>query len=174
MICFLRHGECVENLKMRFAGRSTDSPLTEKGMLQAQEAAGEFKYKGIKIDRIISSPLIRAKLTAEIFADTIGFDKTKIEIDERIAEYDLGVLSGKDKAGVTALQKVQAEGAEDPIDFLERVGAAYDEYSSYKGNILLVSHAGVGRMLHARKVGMQPENFYEVASYPNAHVEIGI
>ena len=63
MLYFIRHGQTDWNLERKIQG-CTDIPLNEKGVLDA-EAAAE-KVAEIKWDRIISSPLSRARQTAEI------------------------------------------------------------------------------------------------------------
>jgi broad specificity phosphatase PhoE len=54
-----------------------DHPLTDKGRLQAQQTA--ILFENIAIDRIYSSPLIRAKETAAILSQTIKLSVTVIE-----------------------------------------------------------------------------------------------
>lgn len=58
-----RHGETDYNVQKRYTG-STDIPLNIKGMQQAEDLANKLAI--IKFDIIISSPLLRAKQTAEI------------------------------------------------------------------------------------------------------------
>ena len=43
-----------------------DRPLTEKGEKQARDVAKGLQAKGIRIDTLLTSPLVRAKQTAEI------------------------------------------------------------------------------------------------------------
>jgi len=56
--------------------------LTSRGRSDAAIIAGELKQKGIKPDYFICSPATRARQTAQIFADTLGFSKEKIEEQE--------------------------------------------------------------------------------------------
>jgi broad specificity phosphatase PhoE len=58
-----RHGETEWNAKRFFQGQK-DSPLTESGIIQAQNLAK--KLKTIHFDSVFSSDLLRAKRTAEI------------------------------------------------------------------------------------------------------------
>lgn len=89
----------------------------------------------------------------------------------------MGALTGtpnKDKA-VTSKELISAEGAEDPQLFQQRVLDAFAEYSTLPGAILLVSHAGVGRIIEASKQGLAPDVFYDLPSYPNAQaVELDV
>jgi broad specificity phosphatase PhoE len=59
----VRHGQSVANAEGRYG---MDSDLTEKGREQAKEAAEKFKE--VKFDAILSSPLKRAHETAQIIA----------------------------------------------------------------------------------------------------------
>ncbi|MBO4897327.1 MAG: histidine phosphatase family protein [Clostridia bacterium] len=65
----IRHGESRGNLEDRFVGYS-DWGLTEKGFEQARRL-GEY-MKGVEIDAVYSSDLIRAVDTAKPFADYKG------------------------------------------------------------------------------------------------------
>ena len=64
---FLRHGESVGNAEERFQGQS-DFPLTETGREQARALADRWLKEGMKFDLVVTSPLSRAKETAEIIA----------------------------------------------------------------------------------------------------------
>ena len=68
---FLRHGESVGNAESRWQGQS-DYPLTEKGRAQARALAERWKFENVKFNLAISSPLIRAKETAEIIASALN------------------------------------------------------------------------------------------------------
>ena len=89
MIYLVRHGESQANISRRFSG-ITDVELTETGLLQAAKAGK--KLKGKKINKIFSSPLKRAKYTAEIIADETGFDKNDIIIENSLTEVNFGIF----------------------------------------------------------------------------------
>lgn len=67
-ICLVRHGETDWNKEGRIQGR-TDIPLNSLGRLQA-EKCGKYLAES-DWDLIISSPLVRAKQTAEIISSYI-------------------------------------------------------------------------------------------------------
>ncbi|MDA1475998.1 histidine phosphatase family protein [Bacillus changyiensis] len=75
-ICLIRHGETDWNSQGRLQGR-TDIPLNETGKRQAKET-GEF-LKGTSWDLIITSPLKRAKETAEIINQYLHLDIIEME-----------------------------------------------------------------------------------------------
>jgi broad specificity phosphatase PhoE len=170
MLYFSRHGQSQANADRVFAGSRFAAPLTPKGVQQAEEEARGLLEKQIHIDHIIASPLERALHTAQIIARIIGIDLKVIQIDPRLAEYDMGDLSGKSTIGVAPAEKVSAPNAEDPQMFQARVKAALHDAAQLPGNTLLVSHAGVWRMIEATKQGLDPARFYELKGDANAHV----
>ena len=85
MIIFLRHGQAENNTKRILAGRTDGIPLTRNGIEQAERIA---KYlKPLNISAIYSSPIERAKHTAEIVAENNSMD---YELDDRLIEIDMG------------------------------------------------------------------------------------
>ncbi len=169
MIYFIRHGESESNLKHVFAGQKDNSPLTQRGIEQAKAEGLKIKEMGLVITMVISSPLIRALDTAKIVAEIIGYDK-EIAIDPRITEYDMGTLTGTPTFEISSKMLVRAQNAEDPKYFNERVNSFLKQWNAYEGNILMVAHAGVGRIIETIKKGTDPELFYDLPPYPNASV----
>jgi len=170
MIYFIRHGETESNVRGVFAGQKDDSLLTEKGRQQAQATAEAIKSKVLHIDRMICSPLKRTRATAEIIAQGIGFDPTKIEIDNRIIEHDTGSMTGAPFLGVTSLELTTADGAEDSEEFRDRLLSFFKEYSGSPEAILVVSHGAVGRMLETIKNSGDTKLIYDIPVWDNASV----
>jgi broad specificity phosphatase PhoE len=85
----LRHGQTALSVERRFAGRG-DAPLTEVGLQQAAAAAARLQARG-GIDLVVSSPLSRARRTAEAVAGATG---AGLLIDEDLAETDFGAWEG--------------------------------------------------------------------------------
>lgn len=65
----LRHGLAVPHGAGGFA--DDDRPLTEKGERRVRQVARGLRRLGMKLDRIVTSPLPRASRTAEIVADVL-------------------------------------------------------------------------------------------------------
>ena len=99
-ICLVRHGETDWNKEGRWQGRE-DIPMNEKGYAQVSAAGEALKGKGFTV--IVTSPLQRARQTAEVIAKKTGIQK--IEIDERLIESDLGDASGMNEAEAKALSR---------------------------------------------------------------------
>ena len=170
MIYFIRHGESEANLKGLFAGQRDDSLLTEKGKEQAKVTAQAILETGVIFNRVISSPLKRSLETANIIAGVIGFDFSLVGIDPHITEYDMGGLTGTPIKNISSIALSQGEGAEDSELFKARVVSCIKELSVEPGNILLVSHAGVGRVLETVREGIDSKLFYDLPAWPNASV----
>lgn len=82
-IILIRHGKTEWNTLNKAAGQ-VDIPLNEIGREQALET--KEKLKDMPIDLIITSPLIRARQTAEIINED---RKLPIIVDNRAIERDL-------------------------------------------------------------------------------------
>src|SRR2546422_9320334 len=72
---FLRHGKAVEPGSSGGGGDDFSRPLTERGIDEMEAEAQAFELLGLKPDVILTSPLLRAKQTAEIVAKRLGFKK---------------------------------------------------------------------------------------------------
>lgn len=92
IIYIIRHGETNANKERRFQGW-TDNPLNEKG-IELAVVTGKA-MKGIHFDRCYSSPLIRARQTAELVLQNSGNPDVPIYIDERLREVNMGDWEGR-------------------------------------------------------------------------------
>jgi probable phosphoglycerate mutase len=80
----VRHGEVDANIELRFLGRR-DAPLNSTGAAQAEELASVFAV--LPIHRVISSPLGRARQTANAVAEAAN---VPLSTDDRLIELDFG------------------------------------------------------------------------------------
>lgn len=147
-IYFVRHGQSLANSLAVVAG-SSDSPLTERGIEQAQNEADLILQKAIVIDTIIASSLSRALDTAKIIARRIGVDEESIVVTDLLQERSLGSFEGGKQSDFYALSEKEREdgGCEKLEDLQSRVRSAtkfVHEHAS--GNTLVVGHSGFYRM----------------------------
>ncbi|WP_374471761.1 histidine phosphatase family protein [Phenylobacterium sp.] len=93
MIYLVRHGETAFNRERRLQGH-VDSELTELGVRQAQAVARLLAdlTRGEPGWRVISSPLARARRTAEFVAQAVG---AEVEEDRRLIELSWGEWDGR-------------------------------------------------------------------------------
>lgn len=68
----VRHGVAVEYGTPGVA--DDDRPLTEEGERKFRQAAKGLKRLGLEVDRVVTSPLPRARRTAEILVEVLGSD----------------------------------------------------------------------------------------------------
>ena len=72
--------------------RDFDRTLNDRGHMDAPRMGIKFKDRGIMPDILISSPALRAKLTAEYFAEQLKYDFEKIVWNEDIYDASIRVL----------------------------------------------------------------------------------
>ena len=146
MLYIIRHGKTELNAKMLMQGRS-DHPLNETGFSQAAEAAERFADMGVRIDRVYSSPLVRAIQTAEAIAPD-----AELIIDERLIEMDYGPYEGMDLNDPAPevieffmdFVNVPAPDGMEPLPaIVERLGDFLEEIKdeAAQKNILISTHA---------------------------------
>ncbi|MDP2598747.1 MAG: class I tRNA ligase family protein [Candidatus Liptonbacteria bacterium] len=150
----IRHGETDWNKNKRFQG-STDIPLNETGIAQAKITAEALKAK--KVNLVITSPLLRAKQTAEIIAKTCG---AEIIVENDLRERNFGEWEGlgheeiKSKYSEESFARrldpdFKIPGGESWGEVAKRVWDIFQKHHSANGhkNVAIVGHGGVSRIL---------------------------
>jgi broad specificity phosphatase PhoE len=102
MLIVVRHGRTAHNASRRLLGR-LDLPLDELGGRQAAAIGRSELFASV--ERVVSSPLQRARATAEAFG-------RPVEIDDRWIEIDYGIHDGLPLVDVPST--MWAAWAEDP------------------------------------------------------------
>ena len=92
---FVRHGQSQWNVENKICG-ATDIPLTDEGRAQARMTAENIIAQKIKADRILYSPLSRAKETALIISEMTGLPA---EEEPRLFEQNFGKYEGTARNG---------------------------------------------------------------------------
>ena len=159
----LRHGESTGNAENRHQGQA-DFPLTDLGIQQVQALANDWKSRGWEFDRAVSSPLTRAKETAEILSKNLKFE---LGYDPIWMERDNGEL-----AGLLHEQAIQVLPPPDFIHLYEpiantgesqwelylRAGPALNQLTKLPpGRYLVISHGGLLNMVMHALVGLVPQ-----------------
>lgn len=95
IIYLFRHGETELNLKGRYQGE-LDSALTPDGIEQVTNNAKLLKMliENPAEWEFISSPLGRAMQSTKIICDVIGYDNSKVTMDDRLKEVTVGKWAG--------------------------------------------------------------------------------
>ena len=157
-VYIVRHGQVLHNILHQYNAKDED--LTDIGIEQALEV--KEKIKDIDFDIVISSPLIRAKHTAEIITD----NSKLLVFDDRIKERNCGNLSGQ-SLEVTNREEywnyytdIQYGTSENIQDFFKRVYDFLDELKEkdYK-KVLIVGHSGISKAFNGYFEGIQDGKF---------------
>ena len=145
---FIRHGESAGNQARKIQGH-TDSPLTNQGREQAAQAGIWLKAR--QIERIIASPLSRARETATIIATTMGLPEESIINSDLIKELDTGIFSNKSFAEVeeqhNAAWRAFRYRSWESVPEAERIEALLERATLHWNNLISLANAGTTRIL---------------------------
>ncbi|MFC1936538.1 histidine phosphatase family protein [Chloroflexota bacterium] len=178
-ITFLRHGESVGNADGYFQGQH-DFVLTDQGRKQADLLAHRWQKEGAKFDLVISSPLARAKETAEIISEKLG---VKLEYDPIWMERDNGILAGvhRDDAPqvhhrpdfIPLYQPIGKTG-ESEWELYLRAGHALQTLMHHPpGRYLVVSHGGLMNKVYLTIMGLKPQADFRGSGFSFANTGFG-
>ncbi|SMD11650.1 histidine phosphatase family protein [Sporomusa malonica] len=171
VIYLIRHGSIeMENSERRYIGQ-IDLPLSDEGVRQARLLQAELG--GEDISSVFCSDLIRSVDTARIIS--ASWD-TELVIRRDLREINMGDWEGKTfreiatchpeeyaKRGSNIIS-YRAPGAESFEECMSRGIAAFSDIAdSTEGNILIVGHAGINRLLLCHILGMPLENLFRIS-----------
>ena len=88
-VYLVRHAEAFGNINEVFQGH-IDTEVTEKGYRQLNALSERFK--NINLDSIYTSPLIRARVTAEYINKNFGYE---LKFNDGLIEINGGQFEGK-------------------------------------------------------------------------------
>ena len=178
MILLARHGETESNRERRFQGQ-LDVPLSATGREQARALAEQAAAEGRPIVALYTSPLIRARETADIVGARLGLEPRP---DPRLVEVDVGDWERRLKDDVerddpeewAAFMRAGADfrfpGGESFAEQQERVVDALVAITQ-RGELpaLAVCHRGVVRcaLAHTHRRGLETYHEWRV---PNAEL----
>ena len=170
-IIFLRHGQAKNNTERILAGRTEGVSLTDTGIKQAEHTAELLEH--MNISAIYSSPIERAKHTAEIVGKHNSLDVT---VDDRLNELDMGKFTGMpydeifNSHGNVFMKFYNGEleiahnGVETFFDVKKRILAIVNHViEKYPDkNILLVTHMDPIKAMLSTIVDLSPINLFEL------------
>jgi broad specificity phosphatase PhoE len=172
-----RHGESDWNRARRWQGFA-DRPLTDRGRAQARELAE--RLADIALDAVYSSDLRRARETAAEVARVQGLEVTAIR---DLREVNVGSWEGltreeAEQQAPAAFRRWRAGGIgwEDGETYGEmsaRVLRAIADLARRHdgGRVLIVSHGGPIRAIHATALGLEVEAYRRIRPVePNARL----
>lgn len=166
----IRHGETVANAARTLAG-SLDTPLTDKGIAQAKQAATVIEKLPIQPQSVIHSHLSRARDTAEILNTSL---KRPMFENPDLAEMDSGDWEGAPWGEIySALieEEQDTPNGETVTGFFERVRRGINHSLDHHAPPpLIVCHGGVmravGRLYGIKSFGFKNCHLYEFEPNP--------
>jgi len=170
-VIFLRHGQAKNNIERILTGRTPNIPLTEKGIEQAEKTAKLLKQ--MNISAIYSSPIERAKHTAEIVAKHNSLD---VITDDRLIELDMGKFTGVPYDEIFTSHgnvfmkfyngelEIAHNGVETFTEVKKRVLSIVDHVVEKhpNQNVVLVTHMDPIKAMLATVVDLSPTNLFEL------------
>jgi 2,3-bisphosphoglycerate-dependent phosphoglycerate mutase len=161
ILILARHGETDWNRENRFQGHA-DPPLNELGRKQSAKLAEALADEPIA--RVYTSPLRRARETAELVAERLGLE---IESLEALREIDVGSWTGLTR------EEVAERFPEAYARWLERAPHGFEDGETYEElaarvipalgalaeahpatTLLIVTHGGPSRVMQAHAAGV--------------------
>ncbi|MFC7220072.1 bifunctional RNase H/acid phosphatase [Streptomyces polyrhachis] len=170
-LVLLRHGETPLTPQKRFSGTG-DVSLSDTGRRQAAAAAALLGERG-SVQAVVSSPLARARETAEAVAGRLGLD---VRVEEALRETDFGAWEGLTFAEVQerhpdelaawlkSAQAAPSGGGESFAAIARRVAVARDKLlARYAGKtVLVVSHVTPIKTLVRLALQAPPESMFRM------------
>jgi broad specificity phosphatase PhoE len=176
-ILIARHGESDWNRERRWQGQA-DRPLNERGREQARALAERLAH--VELDAVYSSDLRRARDTAAVVAARQGLD---VQVMPELREVDVGSWSGLTRAEAEerfpeGFRRWRSgfpgwEDGETYEAMTDRVVAAVERigHDHEGGRVLVVSHGGPIRALHAAALGLDVHAYRRLRPVePNARL----
>lgn len=155
-IALIRHGETEWSASGRHTS-VTDIPLTPRGERQARQVPDILAMLGIAPATVIVSPRLRARHTAE-YAGLVG------TVDPDLTEWNYGDYEGLTTPEIDANRKGWslftdgAPGGESPAQTAARADRVLARASTKlpDGDVALICHGHISRILAVRWVGLPP------------------
>ncbi len=171
LLYLVRHGETGCNLSKIIQGQSVVSHLNGTGIRQAELVRD--RIKGYRIDRVYSSPLLRATETAEIICGALGLPFTR---EPLISERNFGVLEGKTREEIERLFPsdrtpwrqtyiTAPPGGESLRDVANRARLFVEQLKKTHApsdRVLAVTHGGALRGIALRLLDLEPEHWRQL------------
>ena len=170
MLYIMRHGRTDWNVRHKLQGR-TDIPLNEEGRRMAEKAGEE--YRDVPLDICYSSPLVRARETAEI---VLSGRNIPILTDDRLREMSFGEYEGAENTFSDPECPINAL-FQKPETYTRSVGGAetFDELFARTGeflkevidplmiqgkNVLIVGHGAMNSSIVCQRKGLPVSQFW--------------
>ena len=168
-ITFISHGETIYTQERRISDSEKHPPLTENGQEEVLKVCEYLKKRGVKSDKIYTSPAIRCIQTVEPISKLF---KQDFEILNNLHTRKCGVINGKTFEAVAkqytddfpTIANIDVEGCELLADFNKRV---YDEVIKLVGakqnsRIIMVTYPMVIQSIVAQVLNVPAEDQFKI------------
>ncbi len=171
-IVLVRHGQTDWNRVERFRGK-TDVPLNAVGILQAQQAARAIREGYMPVSALYTSPMSRAKATADIVGKTLGLSAEVLPV---LGDYGFGEWEGKTPKEVreqypeqynlwiTEPHRARIPGGDNLQKRRAELTAAFDTLVAERpeDTVVLVSHRIVSKVICCMLLGLSNAHLWNV------------
>ena len=179
-VIIVRHGQSTYNIERRIQGRTDASTLTKKGQDDARKTGKALS--NIAFKAIYTSPLNRAKTTAEIICSELVEKFGEIQVSENLVEVDLPLWAGmlsvdvkekfpddysiwKKRPHELRMMINDADGTREHFPVLALYAQAQQFWQEilprHQGEtILIVGHNGINRALISTALGIPPSGYH--------------
>ncbi len=166
-VTLVRHGQTERSARGAYSGQ-LDVELTDAGREQARRCAERLVDGGV--DAVITSPLVRARDTAQEIAAVTG---VPLRVDDRLIEVDYGPFEGLDRESAREkFGQAFTDWREDPFgspiegmetldDALERARAATADALAAYEHPVLVAHQGILRCVLVALGQVEPADYFK-------------
>lgn len=189
-VILVRHGQSSYNKERRIQGRLDHSVLTDAGSISARQVGAALK--GLHFQAVYSSPLQRARQTAEVILSCFDHPPT-CQNSEYLREIDLPLWEGMLRQDVItkfsddyhlwqtnpekfSMVMSDAKGLRKHYPVLaifEQAKLFWDDLLARHsdGNILVIAHNGINRALLGTAIGIGPA-YYQSIQQSNCGVSV--
>jgi 2,3-bisphosphoglycerate-dependent phosphoglycerate mutase len=164
---FLRHAKSEANEQKVLQGQM-NSPLTIEGVQQSEALGKYWSSEGVTFQQIISSPLIRARETADIISNLLSIP---IEFDDKWMEREFGQAEGlpyeevlsklKDLPPRSIYEPAYETGESDWDLYIRAASAVQSLTYQQPGNYLVVSHGSIMNFALSAILGITPRSSHQ-------------
>ena len=130
---------------------ATDIGLTPLGHEQAVETGKKIVEQGIRADRILYSPLSRARDTALHISEITGIPATEEPRlrEQNFGRYESTARNGAEFARAKREFACRYEGGESMLHLAQRVYNLLDDCAASGETVILVAHNGIARVVES-------------------------